>query len=116
MAAAFGQYPRKWALTRPDPNIDHRRVPNLMTYFKRKGWSVSQSKTPSDFLAGDVVAWDLGGGVTHIGIVSDRKSAKGNPLIIHNIGKGVLEEEIVFRYEIIGHYRPQLDSSKRPFP
>ena len=116
MTAAFDQYPRKWGLTRPDPNIDHRRVPNLMTYFKRKGWSVSQSTTASDFRAGDVVAWDLGGGVTHIGVVSDRKSTKGTPLVIHNIGQGVQEEDILFRYEFIGHYRPQLDSRKRARP
>jgi uncharacterized protein YijF (DUF1287 family) len=107
MAAAFDQYPRKWGLSRPDPNIDHRRVPNLMTYFKRKGWSVSQDKTASSFRPGDVVAWDLGGGVTHIGIVSDRCSTDAIPLVIHNIGKGVQEEDILFRHEIIGHYRPR---------
>jgi uncharacterized protein len=111
MAAAFDQYPRKWGLTRPDPNIDHRRVPNLMTYFKRKGWSVAQS--PADYKPGDVVAWDLGSGVTHIGIVSDRSSAKGTPLVIHNIGAGVQEEDILFAYEIIGQYRPRLESAKR---
>lgn len=111
MKAAFEQYPRKWGLARPDSNIDHRRVPNLMTYFKRQGWSIVASKTASDFLPGDIVAWNLSGGVTHIGIVSDRKSDQGTPLVIHNIGGGVKEEDILLRYEIIGHYRPRFDSS-----
>ena len=107
MAKAFDQYPRKWGLKRPDANIDHRRVPNLMTYFERKGWSVALSKQATDFHADDVVAWDLGGGVTHIGIVSDRRSAVGTPLVVHNIGRGVQEADILFAYKIIGHYRPQ---------
>ena len=86
MEKAFDQYPHKWGLKHPDPNIDHRRVPNLMTYFQRKGWSVPISKQAADFHAGDVVAWNLGGNVTHIGIVSDRHSTAGMPLVIHNIG------------------------------
>jgi uncharacterized protein YijF (DUF1287 family) len=112
MAQAFDQYPRKWGLKHPDANIDHRRVPNLMTCFERKGWSVPSSRQAADFHAGDVVAWDLGGGVTHIGIVSDRRSAPGTPLVIHNIGRGAQEEDILFAYKIIGHYRPQIGSAK----
>jgi uncharacterized protein YijF (DUF1287 family) len=108
MLKAFDQYPHKWKLKRPDANIDHRRVLNLMTYFQRKGWSVAISKKPADFRPGDVVAWDLGSGITHIGIVSDRRVATGTPLIIHNIGRGVREEDILFTYQIIGHYRPRL--------
>ena len=107
MVKAFDQYPRKWGLKRPDANIDHRRVPNLMTYFERKGWSVALSKQAADFHADDVVAWDLGGGVTHIGIVSDRRSAAGTPLVVHNIGQGVHEEDLLFACKIIGNYRPQ---------
>jgi hypothetical protein len=79
---------------------------DFMTHFQRQGWAVPVSNKASDFRAGDVVAWDLGGGVTHIGIVSDRRSAKGTPLVIHNIGRGTQEEDILFQYEIIGHYRP----------
>jgi uncharacterized protein len=109
MEKAFDQYPRKWGLKSPDPNIDHRRVPNLMTYFKRQGWSVPVSMKAADLRPGDVVAWDLGGGVTHIGIVSDRRSKDGIPLVIHNIGQGVKEEDILFRHEMIGHCRPRLD-------
>jgi uncharacterized protein len=113
MTRAFDQYPRKWGLKRPDSNIDHRRVPNLMSYFQRQGWAVSSSKDAGDFKAGDVVAWDLGSAVTHIGIVSDRRSAESTPLVIHNIGRGVQEEDILFRYEIIGHYRPRLNQENR---
>lgn len=113
MTRTFDEYPRKWGLKRPDRNIDHRRVPNLMTYFKRQGWSVTGGKTTKDFRAGDVVAWDLGGGVTHIGIVSDRRSREGTPLIIHNIGRGTQEEDILFQSDIIGHYRPRLGPAPR---
>lgn len=108
MEKAFDQYPRKWGLKRPDPNIDHRRVPNLMTCFQRKGWSIAASKKAADYLPGDVVAWDLGGGITHVGIVSDHRSAAGDPLVIHNIGRGAREEDLLFTYSIIGHYRPKL--------
>jgi uncharacterized protein YijF (DUF1287 family) len=106
MAKAFDQYPHKWALTSPDPNIDHRRVPNLMAFFKRQGWSEPVSAKAADFKPGDVVAWDLGGGVTHIGIISDRQSTDAIPLVIHNIGQGVKEDNILFRHKMIGHYRP----------
>jgi uncharacterized protein len=107
MVKAFSEYPKKWGLKQPDANIDHRRVLNLMTWFKRKGWEMSASAKAGYFAAGDVVAWDLGGGVTHIGIVSDRKSTSAIPLIIHNIGGGTREEDILLSYAIIGHYRPR---------
>ena len=112
MVKAFAVYPHKWGLKRPDSNIDHRRVPNLMTYFQRRGWVVNSSCNPTNFKPGDVVAWDLGGGVTHIGVASDRQTAEAAPLVIHNIGGGVKEEDILFRYRIIGHYRPQMGSQK----
>ena len=106
MKANFSAYPKKWGLKRPDKNIDHRRVPNIATYFKRQGYTVKGStyKT-SDFKAGDIVTWDLGKGLVHIGIVSDKKSATGVPLIIHNIGRGTQEENILFSYKITGHFR-----------
>src|SRR5690606_26990222 len=81
-------YPNNWNLRRPDRNIDHRRVPNLMTWFKRQGWSLPVSDQPRAYRAGDIVAWSLGGGLTHIGIVSERQAGSGNPLILHNIGAG----------------------------
>jgi hypothetical protein len=106
MRAHFALYPKHWGLSRPDSNIDHRRVPNLMTWFKRQGWSQPVSREASAYLAGDIVTWDLGRGLTHIGIVSDRQSPAGVPLILHNIGRGTQEEDILFAYAITGHYRP----------
>lgn len=114
MQRAFPSYPRKWGLKAPDANIDHRRVPNLMTYFQRKGWSVPIGALATDYRADDVVAWDLGGGVLHIGVVSDHTGADGRPLVVHNIGKGTQEEDILFRYTIIGHYRLVLDAAPSP--
>jgi len=108
LAAHWSDYPRapNRRLARADANIDHRRVPNLMTYFKRAGYAVPISRAASDYLPGDIVAWDLGRGILHVGIVSDRDSAMRVPLVIHNIGAGVREEDILFRFSIIGHYRP----------
>lgn len=106
MKRNFGAYPKKWGLKRPDKNIDHRRVPNIATYFKRKGYAVKGSTyATSDFKAGDIVTWDLPKGLVHIGIVSDKKSSTGIPLIIHNIGRGTKEENILYSFKITGHYR-----------
>ena len=105
--AHWDAYPhqRRWGLTRPDPNIDHRRVPNLMTYFRRAGYARPLTSAGADYLPGDIVAWDLGRGTLHIGVVTDRKSAEGTPLAVHNIGSGAREEDILFRFTVIGHYR-----------
>src|SRR5688572_23805601 len=113
MRAHFQDYPsrRRWGLTRPDANIDHRRVPNLMTWFERTGYARPVSALAADYLPGDLVTWDLGGGIPHIGIISDRRAATGAPLVIHNIGAGAREEDILFRYAITGHYRPPPPSS-----
>ena len=106
MRSNFSLYPKNWGLTKTDRNIDHRRVPNLMTYFKRKGAALSISKDPKDYLPGDIVTWSLGGGLTHIGIVVDQKSSDGKrPLIVHNIGRGQVLEDCLFSFEITGHYR-----------
>ena len=105
MRAHFSAYPRNWGLQRPDRNIDHRRVPNLMTWFKRQGMALKVSDKPADYRAGDIVTWDLGRGLTHIGIVSDRTSLAGVPLVLHNIGRGTQEEDILFGFAITGHYR-----------
>jgi len=78
---------------------------NLMTWFKRKGYEQPISGKAEDFAPGDVVAWDLGEGITHIGIVSDRRSKTGRPFIIHNIGSGTQEEDALFNFTLIGHYR-----------
>ncbi|PIA69975.1 DUF1287 domain-containing protein [Pseudomonas sediminis] len=106
MRGNFAAYPKNWGLSRPDSNIDHRRVPNLMTWFKRQGWALAVEDDASAYRAGDIVTWDLGRGLTHIGIVSDRQAATGTPLVLHNIGRGTQEEDILFAYRITGHYRP----------
>ncbi len=106
MATHLDCYPTKWGLSQPDKNIDHRRVPNLMTYFARHGSTLTISNKPEDYLPGDVVCWNLGGSVTHIGLVSNKKSSDNTrPLIIHNIGAGQVLEDCLFNYTIIGHYR-----------
>ncbi|WP_373685409.1 DUF1287 domain-containing protein [Acinetobacter sp. YH12087] len=102
MKANFKQYPQKWGLKSTDKNIDHRRVPNIQTWMQRQGYVVKDKQ----YLAGDIVTWDLGRGLVHIGVVSDRKM-KGSrvPLIIHNIGEGTQEEDLLHAYQITGHYR-----------
>ena len=105
MKASFSAYPKNWGLTRTDRNIDHRRVPNLETYLKRQGASLGLSRKAEDFQSGDIVSWRLSGGLPHIGIVSDRKAADGTPLIIHNIGAGPQEEDVLFLYKMSGHFR-----------
>lgn len=105
MRANFRLYPKNWGLSRPDSNIDHRRVPNLMTWFKRQGWSLPLGQDAERYRPGDIVTWDLGGGLTHIGIISDRQAGSGVPLVLHNIGRGTQEEDILFSFKITGHYR-----------
>ena len=108
MLANFNQYPKIWNLNQPDKNIDHRRVPNLMTFFERKGIEKSMSQKASDYDPGDIVCWDLGGGITHIGIVIHKKSMDNQRFfIVHNIGGGQVAEDILFQYKIIGHFSYQ---------
>ncbi len=106
MTAHFDAYSRNWGLSRPDPNIDHRRVANLQTFFTRSGIVLPITEDPNDYVAGDLVTWRIPGNLPHIGIVVDRKSVDGiRPLIVHNIGSGPELEDILFRYPITGHYR-----------
>lgn len=106
MRRHFSAYPPLWGLTRPDRNIDHRRVPNQMRWFQRQGWELPVSGQAADYAPGDIVAWKLAGsGLLHVGIVSDRRLADGTPLILHNIARGTQEEDLLFRHPIIGHYR-----------
>lgn len=100
MSRNFSVYPKRWGLKQPDTNIDHRRVPNLMTYFTRQGWAVQDT----NYQAGDIVTWELKGNRPHIGIVSDRKIGD-RPLIIHNIGSGTREDDVLYPYTITGHFR-----------
>ena len=105
MKSDFSKYPQMWGLKAPDANIDHRRVPNLQCYFKRKGYALPVSKNAADYKPGDIVTVMVGGKLPHIMIVSDRKSASGVPLALHNIGSGTQEEDVLFTYPLTGHYR-----------
>lgn len=107
MRANFGEYPKKWGLTKTDTNIDHRRVPNLQKYFTRKGKSLPVTDDAAKFKPGDVVSWDLNGkGMTHIGLISNlREPNSGRYLIIHNIGSGTKIEDRLFEWTITGHFR-----------
>ena len=115
MKANFARYPRIWGLSQTDTSIDHRRVPNLMTFMRRQGCTVEITDVPADYLPGDIVTWDLSNGsLPHIGIISDHRNPDGTPLVIHNIGRGAQEEDILFKYRVIGHYR--LPAGKNPAP
>ena len=106
MTTHFAAYPKAWGLSRPDTNIDHRRVPNLQTFFTRAGARKTVTRSAADYLAGDLVTWMLPGNLPHIGIVSDRNVPRGDrPLVLHNIGAGPVEDDTLFRFPITGHYR-----------
>ena len=112
MRANFSHYPANWGLTRPDRNIDHRRVPNLQTFFARHGERLEVTDDAENYRPGDLVTWMIGGSLPHIGIVTDRPAPSGvGYQIVHNIGSGPQLEEMLFKYPITGHYRyrPQSD-------
>jgi uncharacterized protein YijF (DUF1287 family) len=106
MARAWSAYPRKWGASRPDSNIDHRRVLNLMTYFDRQRKTLPITANRDDYLPGDIVTWDLSTGIEHIGIVVNTWSDVGKGyLIVHNIGAGARSEDVLLNWKITGHYR-----------
>ena len=108
MLQNFAAYPnqRRWRLSHTDSNIDHRRVPNLMVFFQRKGESLPITDRANDYAPGDLVTWDLGGNVPHIGIVVDQKTrGSGRYMVVHNIGEGPKMEDVLFNWKITGHYR-----------
>ena len=108
MVRDFSAYPdrQRWHRGHPDPNIDHRRVPNLMVFFQRKGESLPITNRGADYAPGDLVTWDLGRGILHIGIVVDQRArGSGNYLVVHNIGEGPKMEDVLFSWKITGHYR-----------
>lgn len=122
MVAHFSAYPTRWRRTSPDPNIDHRRVPNLMVFFSRKGEVLPVTDRAEDYAPGDLVTWDLnpsprkerrgpgapdlGRGLTHIGIVVNQKGFFSRRyMIVHNIGAGPKMEDVLFEWKITGHYR-----------
>lgn len=108
MLTSFNAYPSKriWGLSRPDKNIDHRRVPNLRAFFERHGEVLEVSNNPSNYQAGDLVTWVLPGNLPHIGIVTNQTAeGSGRPLVVHNIGLGPKLEDMILAYKITGHYR-----------
>lgn len=107
MRQHFSAYPPLWGLHATDSNIDHRRVPNLETFFRRDGAALAVSERAQDYRAGDVISWRLPNGLAHIGLVSDRQAADGSgrPLVIHNIGAGTQEEDVLFAWKPVGHFR-----------
>jgi uncharacterized protein len=106
MRRNFAAYPARWGLTKPDSNIDHRRVPNLQTYFKRRGAALAVSTAAADYDAGDLVTMMLPGNLPHIAIVSaDMNEAGTKPQLIHNIGAGTQKQDVLFSFEVTGHYR-----------
>jgi len=119
MALNFNQYPSQiiWGLSRPDPNIDHRRVPNLQTFFVRNGEKLSVTRNGYDYKPGDIVTWMLPGNLPHIGIVINRVNPDtGNPFIVHNIGAGPQIEDMLLEYTITGHYKYVPARYRRPKP
>jgi len=109
MSTAFNSYPnpRKWGLSKPDTNIDHRRVYNLRAFFARRGAGLAITRNPNDYRPGDLVTWMVGPDLPHIGLVVDKPS-KADPrrkMIVHNIANGPQMEDILFRFPITGHYR-----------
>ena len=105
MRANFGAYPKNWKLGRPDRNIDHRRVPNLATFWRRQGAALPVTDDPADWRPGDIFTQMVGGRMPHTGIVSDRKDTTGVPLVLHNIGGGTREEDALFDHKLTGHFR-----------
>ncbi|HWS88401.1 MAG TPA: DUF1287 domain-containing protein [Pyrinomonadaceae bacterium] len=121
MQSNFALYPRKWGLKRPDTNIDHRRVPNLMVFFERQGAAQPVTDDARDYKPGDVVTWDLGNGLTHIGgvVAVPSQSDESRLQIVHNIGAGPKMEDVLFAWKITGHYRftgPKAEAKPSPQP
>jgi uncharacterized protein len=118
MTKNFAKYPGKWGARRPDPNIDHRRVPNLMTWFDRQGKTRPITKDAIDYLPGDVISWDMTPGLPHIGMVSKIKvEGTDRYAVVHNIGGGARIEDVLFAWKITGHYRyfeKKQDTTNKP--
>jgi len=103
----FSSYPSKriWGLSRPDSNIDHRRVPNLQVFFRRHGTELPVTQQAEDYMPGAIVSWMLPGNLPHIGIVSNKfVPGTQRPMIVHNIGAGPKLEDMLFSYPITGHF------------
>ena len=112
MAANFSAYPKKWGLKKTDTSIDHRRVPNLQKFFERRGFKQAVTQEAVDYQPGDLVTCTVPPNLPHIMIVSDKKTAEGRPLVIHNIGRGAQEEDCLFTYPLTGHYRWKVEKAE----
>ena len=106
MTDNFSAYPKRWGLRSTDRNIDHRRVPNLQTFLTRN----AAKQAGSEWRAGEIATWMVNGSLPHIGIISDRRTRAGHPLVIHNIGQGTREEDVLFAFPVTGHYCWRIDS------
>lgn len=105
MKINFNSYPKIWGLTKPDTNIDHRRVPNLETFFRRKGKELTVTQNANDYKTGALVTWMINNKMPHIGIVTNQLSIDGKRrLIVHNVGNGQVLEDCLFKYPIVGHF------------
>jgi uncharacterized protein YijF (DUF1287 family) len=119
MSANFHLYPSKriWGMNSTDSNIDHRRVPNLQTYFKRHGEVLKISNDKTDYSVGDIVTWMLPGNLPHIGMLIDQVNpVTGNLMVVHNIGRGPKIDDMMFDYKITGHYRFEPEKYNQPLP
>src|SRR3546814_2667964 len=103
MRANFGAYPKNWKLGRPDRNIDHRRVPNLATYWRRQGASLPITGDPADWRPADLFPQMVGWRMPHPGLVSDRKDTNVVPPVLNNLGAGTREEDAMFDPRLTGH-------------
>lgn len=115
MRRAFDAYPKAWGLSHPDRNIDHRRVPNLATFFTRHGEKLPVPRDAADYRPGEIVTWRLPNGLPHVGLVSARR-ANGRPLVVHNIGRGAVFEDVLLAWPVTGRWRypPATASTPRP--
>lgn len=105
MKRAFAAYPKDWGLSSTDKNIDHRRVPNLQTFFKRRGAALPVTQKAEDYLPGDLITCTVAGRLPHIAIVVPAADGSATPWIVHNIGQGPRHESRLFEFPITGHYR-----------
>lgn len=105
MKRHFAAYPKMWGLPKPDTHIDHRRVPNLQTFFKRRGASLPVSQEAADYLPGDLITCTVAGRLPHIALVVPAPDGGDTPWIVHNIGQGPQLEDRLFEFPLTGHYR-----------
>jgi uncharacterized protein YijF (DUF1287 family) len=105
MKRAFSAYPKIWGLQSTDKNIDHRRVPNLQTFFKRRGASLPVTPNAADYRPGDLITCTVPPHLPHIAIVVPAPDGGETPWIVHNIGQGPQCENRLFEFPLTGHYR-----------